>query len=176
MNMMNFRKGAGFTLIELLIVVTIIGLLASVVLVGLQGFRSSGRDARRLADLRQVQNGLEQYFNKCDYYPGVAEAVAPCGPPIDIFSNDPVENWRNLEDALVNSDIGIYAISNDPLATTPDRGYRYATSPNNQSYVLRAELEDPNNPALRNDIDDDIFGVGLDCADEPPHSYYCISL
>ena len=52
------KKEKGFTLIEMLIVVATIGLLASVVLVGLGSFRSRGRDARRIADIRSVQNSL----------------------------------------------------------------------------------------------------------------------
>ena len=42
----------GFTLMELLIVVAIIGLLASMILVGLSSFRTRGRDARRIFDVK----------------------------------------------------------------------------------------------------------------------------
>ena len=54
----------GFTLIEILIVVAIIAILASVVLVGLGPTQSGGRDARRVSDLSEVQNGFELYYNK----------------------------------------------------------------------------------------------------------------
>jgi prepilin-type N-terminal cleavage/methylation domain-containing protein len=53
----------GFTLIEVLTVVAIIGLLASIVLVGLGSFRTRGRDTRRIADLRSTQNALELYLD-----------------------------------------------------------------------------------------------------------------
>ena len=165
----------GFTLIELLIVVTIIGLLASVILVGLQGFRSAGRDARRVADIRQVQAGLELYFNKCRYYPGLPQPASPCGPPVRLDPSDPATNWRLLEEALVGSDLKINAISREPLLNIPERNYRYITAPDNQSYVLRAELEDRNHPGLVGDIDETAFGE-LDCADDPPHSSYCVGL
>src|SRR3989338_6692562 len=59
----------GFTLIELLIVIGVIGLLASMILVGLSGFRKSGRDARRIADMNQVRTVVERYFSKCGFYP-----------------------------------------------------------------------------------------------------------
>ncbi|HTR18704.1 MAG TPA: prepilin-type N-terminal cleavage/methylation domain-containing protein [Candidatus Paceibacterota bacterium] len=49
----------GFTLIELLVVVAIIGLLASIILVSLTTARAKGRDARRLADLKEMANAME---------------------------------------------------------------------------------------------------------------------
>src|SRR4051812_31161735 len=58
----NFR--AGFTLIELLVVIAIIGILASIVLASLNSSRKKSRDARRLSDLKQLQNALELYSNE----------------------------------------------------------------------------------------------------------------
>lgn len=56
-------KAKGFTLIELLVVVSIIGLLASIVVVSLGGSRVQSRDAKRTADLRQIQQALELCYN-----------------------------------------------------------------------------------------------------------------
>ena len=59
----------GFTLIQLLVVIAIIGLLASVVLVSLNSARQKARNAKRVADLSQMQKALELYFDTYNSYP-----------------------------------------------------------------------------------------------------------
>ncbi len=141
----------GFTLIEILIVVFIIGILSSIVLVGLGSFRARGRDARRIADLRQIQNGLELYYGK--------------------FISYPSGSWNGLEKILVDAEVGITGISDDPLGGSAH--YQYGT--NGQNYVLGAKLEDSNSQVLKDDIDGsgaDTFGV--DCGTPTNDQVYCI--
>ncbi len=55
-------------------VIAIIGLLASVVLLALNGARQKSRDAKRLADVRQLASALELFFNDVSAYPSVGYA------------------------------------------------------------------------------------------------------
>lgn len=129
----------GFTLIELIIVVAIIGILASIVLVGLGGFRAKGRDARRIADLRQTQNALELYFAKCGVYPGTS------GSGTGGCVSTAVNTWALLTTALTGAGIGVNQIPDDPLT---GRDYGYCEASVGSRYTVGGVLEDTNNPAL----------------------------
>lgn len=65
--MKNNKKG--FTLIELLVVIAIIGLLSTLAVVALNNARQKSRDAKRVADVKQVQTAMELYFNDQGGYP-----------------------------------------------------------------------------------------------------------
>lgn len=63
------KNRRGFTLIELLVVIAIIGVLSSVVLASLDRARESARDARRIADMRQIQTALNLFYQDYGYFP-----------------------------------------------------------------------------------------------------------
>ena len=46
-----------------------IGLLAAIVLVGLNKVRAKARDARRLAEIHQINIAIESYFLEYGHYP-----------------------------------------------------------------------------------------------------------
>jgi uncharacterized protein (TIGR02145 family)/prepilin-type N-terminal cleavage/methylation domain-containing protein len=70
------KQKSAFTLIELLVVIAIIGILATIAVVALQNARAKARDARRVADVKQVQTALELFFNDMNRYPTAAEFAA----------------------------------------------------------------------------------------------------
>lgn len=109
---MHYPKSKkGFTLIELLVVISIIGLLSSIVLTSVNSARAKARDARRIADFRQIQTALEFYYDKYNVYPGPASGV--CNPGENEHSDGwcrdmrqnngatPIQNWiPGLEEFL----------------------------------------------------------------------------
>lgn len=61
-----YTRTRGFTLIEMLAVIAIIGILSSIVITSLDNARKSGRDAKRVSDIKNLQIALSLYYN--DYY------------------------------------------------------------------------------------------------------------
>jgi len=147
----------GFTLIELLIVVAVIGILASVVLVGLGPVQKQGRDARRISDLRQVQNGLELYYNRNGRYPAATD-------------------WVSLTTALSGGDNPV--VSNVPKDPKAGQNYYYYTDTNGTTYCLGAILEDANNTNWPQSVA--CPGASFNCyvgnIPAPSNAIYCIKL
>ncbi len=142
------KSQKGFTLIEILIVVAIIAILASIVIIGLGPTQQSGRDARRLADIRHMQAVLQLYYNKCGYYPGTAQATSTCGSYSNIVSGTAASTWTALSSTLTGSNIGASTIPNDPTAGA---SYYYAvnsTTTGATNYVVAATLENTSNPVF----------------------------
>ena len=125
------KTSRGFTLIELLVVIAIIGILSSVVLASLNTARSKARDARRVADLKQLQLALELYYDANRNYP-VAISVANLVTPgyIAAISTDP------------STGAAYSYAANGPAGTNTC-----------SSYHLGATLENTTNSALSADAD-----------------------
>jgi len=70
------KNKKAFTLIELLVVISIIGILATLSVVVVNNARAKARDARRVADIKQIQTALELYYEDVHHYPTNAEFLA----------------------------------------------------------------------------------------------------
>ncbi|MDP4020739.1 MAG: prepilin-type N-terminal cleavage/methylation domain-containing protein [Candidatus Adlerbacteria bacterium] len=68
----------GFTLIELLVVIAIIGILSGIVIAGLNGARESARDAKRIADIKNIELALTLYYLDHSQYPCEIYSNAAC--------------------------------------------------------------------------------------------------
>lgn len=109
------KTNKGFTLIELLVVIAIIGLLSSVVLASLNSARTKARDARRVADIKQMQTALELYYDTNKRYPATASVATDLAPTY----------------------IASYPV--DPSSTA--RAYAYAADTNGTTYCIAADME-----------------------------------
>lgn len=142
----------GFTLIELLVVIAIIGILSSVVLASLNDARLKSRDAKRIADIKQIQLALELYFDSNNAYPA----------------------------ALADLQTGgfLAAVPSDPIAAA---AYFYEPLSSNTDYNLGADLEQSGHTVLSSDVDTGNGGTidaddGDGCAAVPATGRYCYSV
>lgn len=131
------KKGykRGFTLIELLVVIAIIGILASIVLASLDSARKKGRDARRIADVKETQLALELYYDANGVFPPTILGTVLTAPGyISVLPNDP------------SSGATVYPYTYAPLAASASPGIC-------SSYHLGTDLETSNSTTLNSDAD-----------------------
>lgn len=149
--MYRYTHSRGFTLIELLVVIAIIALLAAVITSSLNAAREKGRDAKRRADLKQIELALDLNYHEHGAYTQPENmcsdtsygGLGGCG------SAGGTGNWdanSDLRDLVTEGFLGDL-----PLDPINDTTYRYTYEPWNagdggyatagQAYDLCATLE-----------------------------------
>lgn len=119
---MNKTK-KGFTLIELLVVIAIIGILASVVLVALNGARQKAKDTHVVADVKQIKTQIESEYSF--NYNNSFSAVGS-----DIFLGNDNSNYGIIFDDLHNN------VASSTGSTTKEDGYSLGAADNPELVVI----------------------------------------
>jgi len=60
----------GFTLVELIVVIAVIGILATITVIGFGRYQADTRDARRASSATVIVESLEKYYDENGEYPG----------------------------------------------------------------------------------------------------------
>jgi len=122
-------RSKGFTLIELLVVIAIIGVLSTVVMVSLGGARGKARDAKRLAEVRQIQAALELYYSDLTGYPAAPTTTGPAGKlgsgTASVLTDDGWEASAAGTDVIYISKVPA-APASDGACTDTETAYVYA--------------------------------------------------
>jgi len=119
---MDKKTLKAFTLVELLVVVSIIGVLTTLVAPNLNSARERGRDAARKSDLRNIQTALRLYYNDNGEYPQGEGSISGV---------DWGEEWSDGDTTYMAK------LPADPL-TVQSYDYDYVDDDN---YILKACLE-----------------------------------
>jgi general secretion pathway protein G len=71
------RNANGFTLLELLIVMTVIGILATIAIPSLVQYPIRAKEAVLKTNLKEIRSALEQYYADKARYPGALDELVP---------------------------------------------------------------------------------------------------
>ena len=154
------QKKSGFTLVELLVVMSILGVLATLIAGGFRSAQVRGRDATRKGDLKEISNSLELFYQDYGRYP------ADSSGSIDACSFDPASGtgspcvWGTGE--FTDGKTVYFKVLPNDSSKNQDYFYRTVPGSANQKYQVFAQLENTKDPSC----------FGGDC-ENPPVSYTC---
>ncbi|MCU0680092.1 MAG: prepilin-type N-terminal cleavage/methylation domain-containing protein [Planctomycetes bacterium] len=118
-------SSSAFTLIELLVVIAIIAIIATLSVLALQSAREKARDAKRIADVKQLKTALELYYNDANGYPPASAFII--GQALSHAENGNIKTYINK--------IPVAPIPADGDCTSQNNSYAYA-SENSSTYTL----------------------------------------
>lgn len=162
----NGKRKTGFTLIELIISVSIIAIISAIGLVSYSQTQLIARDAKRKADLRSIAVALELYNQTNKRYPCSGDTqffFSTSATPFWITDSISQGNCNNTLPLTPLNSSYINFMPKDPINTgdpnsATNYGYSYSApsdasswssscpSGDSQYYVLKAKLENVNDP------------------------------
>ena len=167
-------KKRGFTLVELLVVISIIGLLSSVVLSVLTTTRAKARDTQRIQALGEMRKALLLYYDTNGKYPGGSGAITNTSTS---YNSGVLGNWNLLQTAIGNNFIAVLPV--DPKNTTTGvnatigynnifwqsslsygYGYRVKNDGSDYDLITKFETQHPLRCGLKQYISHRKFGFG----------------
>lgn len=141
------KFGLGFTLVELLVVITILGILATIGLVAFTSAQARGRDTQRKSDLKQIASALELFYSDYGKYPDSGGGqIKACGynsaTSVGTLCVWGSGEFRDTNGSGNTKTTYFKSLPKDPIGTY-NYYYRPVTvsSVANQGFQLYAELE-----------------------------------
>ena len=155
----------GFTLIELLIVIGVISILAGGLLILIDPGKqlAKARDAQRKADLHEIQNALEEYYNDHGQYPVACndDAASPSRhsmtgdnwfPQLNPYIKKMPKDPKNIANYPNSSTSFYYEYQSKKIGTVTNKNTPFPCDTTGQYYELGTHLETPGDPSINWDF------------------------
>ena len=153
-------KRGGFTLVELLVVMSILGILTTLIAGGFRSAQIRGRDAQRKGDLKEIANSLELFYQDYGRYPSDSGGLI-AGCPYNTGTGVGTSCSWGSDEFTDSKTIYFKTLPVDPV-NNQTYFYRIVPSSANQKYQIFARLENSKDRSC----------LGGDC-DNPPVAYSC---
>jgi len=138
-DMKNAFLKNGFTLIEILVVITIIGILSSILYASFGGARDEARNKSIQAEIKEVQLALELYKAQYGQYPATPSGA--CSTPVGATAKKANSTNASCTSGYIESLVPDYisVLPSHELSANPSCNISYQVANDGSWYKLTAE-------------------------------------